>query len=208
MPPLPDPPAAPARAGHADPPNDATSIALARLASTRQRLLLTIAPHASASASRAPGSATGLPRRWRALWRMLMSGGPSTALLRAASATVAQWWHAQPWSAASGMLGQAVAQEVRPVVRRHPWGAIFTAMALGAAVVSARRLLWPLARSSAAPLPGLFLRGAWNLFTQVPVQIAITAVLAAWMGDQQHDATPDGKLPPAAAGAGPDRERP
>ncbi len=205
---LPNPPATLVRGDDTDPSLDATGAALARLASTRRRLLLTLAPQNSASASQADGSATRFPLRWRALARVLMSRGPSAALLRAASATVGQWWHAQPWAAASDMLGRAVAQEVRPVVRRHPWLAVATALALGAVAVSARARLWRAAKPYAKPLGGQIRRGAWSLFTKAPVQMAITALLAAWIGDQQRDATSHSAVPSAAAGSGPGSEPP
>lgn len=197
---LPNPSAAPVRSDLADSSLDATGAALARLAWTRQRLLLTIAPHKSASAQ-SDALATRFPRRWHELGRMLMSNGPSAALLRAVTVALGQWWHAQPWAAASGMLGHAVAQEVRPVVRRHPWVAMITMLALGAAVVAARPLLWRVSKPHVASMGVLLLRGAWNLFTRVPVQMAITAALAVWMGEQQRDATPHGERPPDAAGA-------
>lgn len=196
MPPLPSPPDAHTPGLQADPSVDATGAALARLASTRQRLLLTMAPHQSDGAAQAHAGSAWIPRRWRALGRMLISRGPSAALLRGASAAVALWWRAQPWSTASGMLGRAVAHEVTPVVRRHPWLSVIVALALGAAVVSAKPWHWRAVRPYVAPLGPRLRHAAWKLFTQAPVQMAIAAVLAAWIGDQQRRTTPHGDVSP------------
>lgn len=194
---LPSPPDSDASGVHADASSDATSAALARLAATRQRLLLTMAPHRFASAAQAHDGASRVPLRWRALGRMLLSRGPSAALLRAASAAVGQWWHAQPWSATSGMLGRAALQEFTPLVRRHPWLSVFTALALGAAVVSARPWHWRVVRPYVAPLGAGLRRGAWSLFKQAPVQMAIAAVLATWISDQQRQVKSAGDVPPS-----------
>ncbi len=199
MPHPPSPSVSHAPGAHADSSFDATGAALARLASTRQRLLLRMAPHKADGAATAQAGSAGVPRRWRALGRMLMSRGPSAALLRAASAAVGQWWHAQPWSAATGMLGRVVQQEVTPVVRRHPWLSIVAALALGAAVVSARPWHWRAVRPYVAPLGARLRHGAWNLFTQAPVQMAVATVLAAWIGDRQRQAASGNTVPPPTA---------
>ena len=187
---------------------DATQAALARLASTRQLLLQTIAPHKAERTTQTHESAMRFPRRWRALGRLLMTRGPSASLLRAASATAAQGCACHHWAAATSLLGQAVAQEVKPVVRRHPWLAVAAASLLGGAVVSARPLLWRAARPLVAPLGSMVRHGAWRLLTQAPVQMALTAALAAWIGDQRRDAARDSPMAAAAASASTGNEVP
>lgn len=189
--------APPGAASVAPPSDDPTDLALARLASTRRRLLQTLAPHQSGSGSHERSLTSGFPRRWLALGRLLLSRGPSAALLRAVKSTARQWWHAQPWAGTAGMLGHAVAQEVTPVVRRHPWLTVGAALVLGAAAVPARHWLWRTVRPHAASIGRRAIRTAWNVLTQAPVQLALTAALAAWIGDQKGQAASESGQPKA-----------
>lgn len=175
----------------AAPSSDPTQAALTRLASSRQRLLQSLAPQRPDDDQHGPGWSTRFPRRLRALGRMLMSRGPSAALFRAAAATARQWWQTQPWATSSEMLGRALAQEVRPLVRRHPWSAVGIALGFGAAAVAAKPWIWRNLQPYAATLGARVRRAAWSVFAQAPVQMALTAVMTAWLAERQRQASSD-----------------
>lgn len=174
---------------------DRVTLALQRLAVSRERLQRRLTPPALK-----PGQSSGtgfrLPLRWRALGRMLLSRGPSAALGRAAMASLSQWWKGQPWHSSAEMLGQVTLQKLSPVVRRHPWLALAAGAGLGAALVVFRPWRAVGVSRYVKPLGGYIARAAWRLFGQAPLQMALAAALAAWLGDQQRQPQ-EAAAPPA-----------
>ncbi|MEO8542024.1 MAG: hypothetical protein ABI434_00500 [Burkholderiaceae bacterium] len=177
--------------------SDRTTLALQRLAVSRERLLRRLAPPSKVAEDASSGTGFRMPLRWRALGRMLLSRGPSAALGRAAMAALSQWWKSQPWHSSAEMLGQATMREVSPVMRRHPWLVLAAGVGLGAALF----VLGPWRATGVSryvkPLGGYMARAAWRLFGQAPVQMAIAAALAAWLGDQQRETQEPASEPPA-----------
>ncbi|MEO7941385.1 MAG: hypothetical protein ABIR55_22395 [Burkholderiaceae bacterium] len=177
--------------------SDRTRRALQRLAGSRERLQRRLAPPSQGATNPSSGSGFRMPLRLRALGRMLLSRGPSAAFGRAAMASLRQWWKSQPWHASAEMLGQATWHELSPVARRHPWLVLAAGAGLGAALFVFRPWRATGVSRYVKPLGGYLARAAWRLFGQAPVQMALAAALAAWLGDQQREPQKAAAPPPA-----------
>ena len=164
-------------------PDAPLSVALIRLEASRARLRSAMMPPPDRAAS-GDGAGFALPRRWRAMWRAFMRSGPLAAAAGNAVGAVGTWWRSQPWHSTTEWAGRAVLAEVQPLVRRHPWLAVAVGASVGAALVSFRPWRWRAISRHVRPVGGHLMRWTIAQLSQVPVQMALAALLAQFVGDR------------------------
>lgn|GEM_PF-4584610 len=164
-------------------PEAPLTLALLRIEASRARLRNAMMPPPDAAASDA-GPGFALPKRWRAMWRAFTRSGPLASLASTAAGALGSWWRGQPWHSTTEWAGRAVLGEVQPLVRRHPLLAVALSAILGAALVSARPWRWRALNRQVRPLGGHLARWTLAQLSQVPVQMALAALLAQWVGDR------------------------
>ena len=158
-------------------------LALARLQASRAQLRAAMLPPPQTHTS---SSSFGLPRRWRAMWRAWTRSGPAALAAATAMSAVKNWWRSQPWHATTELAGRAVLAETMPLVRRHPLWAVMLGAGVGAAVVTARPWRWAAVNSRVRPIGGRVLRWALAQMSQVPVQMALAALLAQFVSQRSR----------------------
>ena len=158
--------------------------ALLRLQASRAQLRAAMLPPVEP-----PASTSGFewPRRWRAMWRTWTRSGPVALAAGAAVDAVQSWWHRQPWHATTELAGRAVLAETLPLVRRHPLWAVALGACVGAAVVAARPWRWTAVNRRMRPIGGHVLSWAVAQLSQVPVQMALAALLAQFVRDRARE---------------------
>lgn len=159
----------------------ALSSALSRLQASRAQLRAAMMPPAEPPAS---SSGFAWPRRWRAMWRTWTRSGPVALAAGTAAHAVQSWWRSQPWHATTQLAGRAVMAETLPLVRRHPLWAVAVGAGLGAALVAARPWRWAAVNRSMRPIGGQVLNWAVAQLSQVPVQVALAALLAQFVSQR------------------------
>lgn len=174
------------------------TLALSRLQASRAQLRAAMMPPAESPAST---SGFELPRRWRAMWRAWTRSGPVALAAGSAVQAVQRWWRSQPWHGTTELAGRAVLAEALPLVRRHPLWAVALAAGLGAAVVAARPWRWAAVNRRVRPIGGHALSWAVAQLSQVPVQMALAALLAQFVGERARGQA-------AASAATPPRDAP
>ena len=175
------------------------TLALLRIEASRARLRSAMLPPPEpAAADGGPGFA--LPRRWRAMWRAFTRSGPLAAVASTAVGAVGSWWRSQPWHSTGEWAGRALLAEVQPLVRRHPLMAVALGASLGAAVAAARPWRWRALSRRVRPVGGHLVRWTLAQLSQVPVQMALAALLAQFVGDRARAQTsaPVGPVGPDA----------
>ena len=184
--------------------------ALVRLQASRAQLRAAMLPPPQTESSSSGGF--GLPRRWRAMWRAWTRGSPLAGVAGTAVGALGGWWRSQPWHSTTEIAGRAVLAEVAPLVRRHPLLAVALGAAAGAALVAARPWRWEALSRRVRPLGGTLMRWTMAQLSQVPVQMALAALLAQFVADRsrgQSDAAappppqpPEGASPPHSGAPG------
>jgi hypothetical protein len=154
---------------------------LQRLMASRARLRAELIPARRSGSAAPPSMAGDLPRRARALWRLLLSRGSGGAVFSSVANLLKTWWVHQPWHPTTEVLGHALAVEVSPWVRRHPVAAVVWGAGAGAAVAMARPWRWRIVNAQGRRWGLSAGRWAVHQLTQAPVQIAIAAALASWL---------------------------
>lgn len=155
--------------------------ALLRLQASRAQLRLAMMPPPQ------PESSTGgfgIPRRWRAMWRVWTRGSPLAGVGATAMDSLRGWWRSQPWHSTTEWAGRAAVAELAPLVRRHPLLAVVLAASAGAALLAARPWRWQAVSRQVRPLGGSLMRWTLAQLSQVPVQMALAALLAQFVGDR------------------------
>lgn len=183
-------------------PHGPLAVALIRLEASRSRLRSVMMPPPDNAAS-SGGAGFAMPRRWRAMWRAFMRSGPLAAAAGNAVGAVGTWWRSQPWHSTTEWAGRAVLAEVQPLVRRHPWLAVAVGASLGAAMVSVRPWRWRAVSRHVRPLGGHLMRWTIAQLSQVPVQMALAALLAQFVGDRARGHADPAQ--PSAAPVGPEQ---
>lgn len=177
-----------------DSPGGRLARAVARLESSRATLRAAMMPPPQEQPTSAGFQ---LPRRWRAMWRAWTRSGPLALVAGTALGAVRSWWRSQPWYATTEWAGRAVMAETTPIIRRHPFWAMALGLGAGAALVAARPWRWSALNRRVRPLGGRILGWAMAQLSQVPVQMALAALLAQFVGDrarkQGDAATPAAK---------------
>ena len=174
------------------------TMALMRIEASRARLRSAMLPPPETSASDA-GPGFSLPRRWRAMWRSFMRSGPLATVASTATSALGSWWRSQPWHSTGEWAGRALLAEVQPLVRRHPRMAVAVGASLGAAVAWARPWRWRALHRHVRPAGGQLLRWTIAQLSQVPVQMALAALLAQFVGDRARAQTGTREAPTEAA---------
>ena len=164
-------------------PDAPLTLALLRIEASRARLRSAMLPPPDAAASDA-GPGFALPRRWRAMWRSFMRSGPLATVASTAAGAIGSWWRSQPWRSTGEWAGRALLAEVQPIVRRNPLMAVAVGASLGAAVVAVRPWRWRALNRHVRPVGGHLMRWTLAQLSQVPVQMALAALLAQWVGDR------------------------
>ncbi len=176
--------------------------ALQRLRASRERLHLAIDP-GRAHHHAADMDDVGVPRRARAVWRLLMRRGADRAFFSTAASLLQSWWVRQPWYATTRVLGDAAADRAAPWVRRHPVQAIALGVLAGAALAAARPWRWRIVSQRSRLVASSVVRWGVHQLMQAPVKLAIAAAVASWLG---KGASTDVEATPAASDpAGNDR---
>ena len=173
--------------------------ALARLQASRAQLRAAMLPPPPQQDSASPGFE--LPRRWRAMWRAWTRNGPLQLVAGTAMGAARSWWRKQPWQASTEWAGRAVWAETTPLIRRHPFLAVVLGVGAGAALVAARPWRWPAVNRSVRPLGGHVVSWVVAQLSQVPVQMALAALLAKFVAERMHGQadTPTAEPTPPAA---------
>ena len=188
----------PAASADAPAPDAPLTLALLRIEASRARLRSAMLPPAdSAAADAGPGFA--LPRRWRAMWRAFKRSGPLANVAATAAGALRSWWRSQPWYSTTEWAGRALLAEVQPMVRRHPLMAVAVGASLGAALVSARPWRWRALNRHVRPMGGHLMRWTIAQLSQVPVQMALAALLAQFVGDRARGQAGTQEVKTAAA---------
>lgn len=173
------------------------ALALARLDASRTLLIQRLSP---APPDRSAGDGVGDPgvgglvaSLTNALMTHARRDGLPRAAWRTARALARRWWTRQPWHASVELVAGTLADEVKPVVRRHPWASLAAAAAVGGALIMARPWVAHTLRHQTRDLPHRVGRMLWQQLAQAPVQMALMGALTAWLNDRGQDQRP----PPA-----------
>lgn len=175
--------------------------ALERIEASRSQLILALSPEPSAHDSAAgpvagASGASAFPAA--SVAARMRRQGVGLGLLRAAQTLARRWWRRQPWHAPAELVASAVAQQVNPLVRRHPWAALAAAAAVGAVLVGLKPWVFGSARHRWAPWRDHLGGMLWSQLGQASVQMAVAGALAAWISElgqraqkgREVDATP------------------
>ena len=181
--------------------DDARGRALARLASSRERLSLQLIPPPAPPLCGTHAARGPLPSRLRALWRYWRVRAHGSPVASLALGAAKRWWAVQPWRPTAEWLGREVQQASAPLVRRHPLTAVALAAALAGALV-----WWRPWRSALVARQGRVLgrrAKGWlkGQLLQLPWQTLMAGAMALWAGRQSTD--PAGKSSANPRGADP-----
>lgn len=177
------------------------ALALARLDASRTQLIQRLYPappdrgaaHAAAGDAGVVGLVASL---MNALMARAQRDGLPRAAWRTARALARRWWTRQPWHASVELVAGTLADEVRPVVRRHPWASLAAAAAVGGALMMARPWVATTLHRQTRDLPHRVGRLLWQQLAQAPVQLALLGALTAWLKDRGEDRSPPPSPPP------------
>lgn len=187
--------APPARDARALSPGERKALALQRLDATRTRLIRHLYPAPSGhEATNSPAVA----RLLTAVMGRVQRDGWVRGAWRAVRALGRQWFKRQPWHAPAALVAGTLAQEVRPLLRHHPWACLATAAAVGAGLVLARPWVSRTVRQQMHGLPAQVGGLLWQQLAQAPVQLALAGALSAWLARQRPQApATDAAAPPS-----------
>ncbi|QBM29843.1 hypothetical protein [Hydrogenophaga pseudoflava] len=161
------------------------ALALARLDASRTLLIQRLYPAPSERGAHAASGDAGVVGLVASLMNSLMARAQRDGLPRAAwriaRALARRWWIRQPWHASVELVAGTLADEVKPVVRRHPWASLAAAAAVGGALVMARPWVVHSLRRQTRDLPHRVGRMLWQQLAQAPVQLALIGALTAWL---------------------------
>lgn len=170
------------------------ALALARLDASRTLLIQRLYPAPSERSAHAASGDAGVVGLVASLMNALMAraqrDGLPRAVWRTARALARRWWTRQPWHASVELVAGTLADEVKPVVRRHPWASLAVAAAVGGALVMARPWVAHTLRRQTRDLPHRVGRMLWQQLAQAPVQLALLGALTACLKDRGQDRNP------------------
>lgn len=166
------------------------ALALARLDASRTLLIQRLYPAPSERSAPAAAGDAGVAGLVASLMNALMAraqrDGLTRAAWRTARALARRWWTRQPWHTSVELVAGTLADELKPVVRRHPWVSLAAAAAVGGALVMARPWVAHTLRRQTRDLPHRVGRLLWHELAQVPVQLALIGALSAWLKDRNQ----------------------
>lgn len=170
------------------------ALALARLDASRTQLIQRLYPAPSDRGAHAAAGDAGAVGLVASLMNVLMAraqrDGLPRAAWRTARALARRWWTRQPWHASVELVAGTLADEVKPVVRRHPWASLAAAAAVGGALMMARPWVAHSLRRQTRDLPHRVGRMLWQQLAQAPVQLALLGALTAWLKDRGQPPPP------------------
>lgn len=177
------------------------ALALARLDASRTLLIQRLYPAPSDGDAHADSGEAGVGGLVASLMHALMArarrDGLPRAAWRTARALARRWWTRQPWHASVELVAGTLADEVKPVVRRHPWASLAVAAAVGGALMVARPWVATTLRHQTRNLPHRACRLLWQQLAQAPVQLALIGALTAWLKERERERDP-APPPPSA----------
>lgn len=183
------------------------ALALARLDASRTQLIQRLYPAPPDRGAHAAAGDAGVVGLVASLMNALMAraqrDGLPRAAWRTARALARRWWTRQPWHASVELVAGTLADEVRPVVRRHPWVSLAAAAAVGGALMMTRPWVAHSLRRQTRDLPHRVGRMLWQQLAQAPVQMALLAAITAWLKDRNQPPPPaptPAPAPPPADG--------
>ena len=180
-------------------PAERKALALQRLDASRTLLIQRLYPQPDAEPSGAnPSLASGAARWLASLMGRVERDGLARGAWRTARALARRWWTRQPWHTSVALVAGTLADEARPLVRRHPWACLAAAAALGGALVLARPWVGRTVRQQTRDWHHHLAPMLWQQLAQVPVQLALAGALSAWIKDlgRRRPAPPQSPDPP------------
>lgn len=165
--------------------------AVARIEASRSALIVCLAPDPPAGRSDSAGRFNdgGAYQSFaETLATRIERNGLVLGSWRTVRTLTRRWWSRQPWHASVDLLGQTLAHQARPLMRRHPLATLAVGAAVGAGLVTVasavRPWAWQSIRQQANPwrdrLGGLL----WTQLTSAPLQMALFGALATLLADQ------------------------
>lgn len=173
------------------------TIALARIEASRAALIVCLSPDLPDRPPRAAGDGGAVPSFGQTFAARIERNGLLQGSWRTLRALVRRWRSRQPWLSTVNLVGETLAHEARPLMRRHPLATLAVGAAAGAGLVAVasavRPWAWHHIRAKASPLGGSVGSLVWTQLTSAPVQIALASALAAWLADRgSHSARSTG----------------
>lgn len=172
------PPAATERPAPSTPERKA--LALQRLETSRTLLIQRLFPEPDTPAH--AGGSTGASLVAALLGRVQRDGW-TRGLWRSVRTLSRRWWTRQPWHLSVELVTHTLAQEARPLFRRHPWACLGAAAAAGAALAWARPWVSRTVRQQTQGLHRQVGSLLWQQLAQAPVQLALAGALSTWITD-------------------------
>lgn len=169
--------------------------ALQRLQLSRHAMIVRLYPAPPTAATTASPPSAGPGDLLLSLAMRIRRDGLTTGLWRTARRWGRRWWRRQAWHASADLVVQAVGQEVRPLVHRHPWTSLALGAAAGAGLMALRPWLMRTLRPHVGPWRQHLGRSIWTQLSQPTVQLALAGALAAWV--RERSAPPPSGPPPA-----------
>lgn len=170
-------------AAAADPdPAERRKQALARLAASRDQMLMCMLPPLPA-----PAASTGCRhpvRRLIALWRLAQARLKASALPDLLQSLAQNWWRRHPLHPVGSLVQQELEQAVVPLIRQNPRTAVIVSAGAAAAVVALRPWRWGWVEQELRGMPLRLRVRAARLLQQVPWDVVRDLVAAAVMRQQ------------------------
>ena len=165
-----------------------------RLAQSRERLRLVLAPPPAAGDGAAGGSGLSWEQRLRAI--------PGLAFV---VDVVQAWWQQHPLRVATAVAREVSRAAARPIAGRHPFALVAVAAVVGAALAWARPWRWAL---KSALFAGLLPQFASRMATALPIEDWINVLGSLMSRAKPPAAGASAAAPDAAADAASDAESP
>lgn len=188
------------------------TLALARLATSRSALIVCLSPNPPEPRDAANGHEGG-PGSAPSFAEMLSTRIQRKGLLQGSWLTARtlarRWWNRQPWHSSVELVGQTLAHQARPLMRRNPLATLGVGTALGVILVMTIKVGRPRVmrhiQQQASPWRDRVSSLLWTQLTAAPVQMALAGALAAWLADHGNRSN---HASPAAPAAEPARMHP
>jgi hypothetical protein len=179
--------------------------ALTRIAASRSALIVCLSPNPPESRDTANGHGGGQGTE-PSFAEMFTSRIHRKGLLQGSWLTARtlarRWWNRQPWHSSVELVGQTLAHQARPLMRRNPLATLGVGAALGVMLVMAIKMGRPRVmqhiQQQASPWRERLSSLLWTQLTAAPVQMALAGALAAWLADHGNRTTHASPHRPAA----------
>ena len=173
------------------PPGERLRQAVARIEASRSALIMCISP-APAELSDGPGNVDGRDEIEQSFAQTLAARIERNGLLQGSWRTLRplarRWWTSQPWHSSVDLVGQTLAHQARPLMRRNPLATLALGAAVGAGVVAVVSTMRPWISSHTRRKASLWSDRVggllWSQLSSAPLQMALAGALAAWLADQ------------------------